>query len=217
MSCEAFAFSAWPMLKASVYTSCMDYSLRYIWESAGGFVYPLLLCSVLACVVFIERFFALKAEKVMPKALLELFLKGNLEKTHLQEALSAGGRILEFFHTHHPSPAALKAYADLEISRLQRGFFILEIVISAAPLIGLLGTVMGLVHLFSKLPAGGELPSPDVFIQGIALALTTTMLGLCIAIPCIAGYHFLVRRVEVLASAMVVGVERLISLSGIDA
>ncbi len=205
------------MLKASVYTSCMDYSLRYIWESAGGFVYPLLLCSVLACVVFIERFFALKAEKVIPKALLELFLKGDLEKTHLQEVLSAGGRILEFFHTHHPSPAALKAYADLEISRLQRGFFILEIVISAAPLIGLLGTVMGLVHLFSKLPASGELPSPDVFIQGIALALTTTMLGLCIAIPCIAGYHFLVRRVEVLASAMVVGVERLISLSGMDA
>lgn len=191
----------------------MDYSLRYIWESAGGFVYPLLLCSILAVVVFIERFFALKSDKVMPKALLEDFLKGDLEKTSFQEAFSAGGRILDFFHTHRPSPTALKAYADLEISRLQRGFFILEIVISAAPLIGLLGTVMGLVHLFSKMPAGGELPSPDIFIQGIALALITTMLGLGIAIPCIAGYHFLVRRVEVLASSIYVGVERLISLS----
>ncbi len=166
--------------------------------------------------LFIERFFALKTEKVMPKALLELFLQGDLKHPKAQEALSAGGRILEFFNANRPSPAALKAYADLEVSRLQRGFFILEIVISAAPLIGLLGTVMGLVHLFSSLPVGGELPSPDVFIQGIALALTTTMLGLCIAIPCIAGYHFLLRRVEVLASGLYVGVERLISLSGID-
>ncbi len=194
----------------------MDYSLRYIWESAGGFVYPLLVCSILAFVVFIERFFALKAEKVMPKALLELFLQGDLKDPKAQEALSAGGRILEFFNANRASPAALKAYADLEVSRLQRGFFILEIVISAAPLIGLLGTVMGLGHLFSSLPAGGELPSPDVFIQGIALALTTTMLGLCIAIPCIAGYYFLARRVEVLASGLYVGVERLVSLRGID-
>lgn len=191
----------------------MDYSLRYIWESAGGFVYPLLACSVLAIVVFIERFFALQRKKIMPQALLELFLKGELKGPQASEVFSAGGRVLEFFYTHNPSPAALKAYADLEVSRLQRGFFILEISVSAAPLIGLLGTVMGLVHLFSGLPAGGELPSPDVFSQGIALALTTTMLGLCVAIPCIAAHHFLARRAEVLASELYVGVERLISLS----
>lgn len=191
----------------------MDYSLCYIWKSAGGFVYPLLVCSVLALVVFIERFLALKTEKIMPQALVESFLKGDLSTIPNHQALSSGGRILEFFHLHKPSPAALKAYADLEVTRLERGFFILEIAISAAPLIGLLGTVMGLVHLFSSLPAGGELLSPEVFIQGIALALTTTMLGLCIAIPAIAAHHFLSRRVEVLASQLYVGVERLISLS----
>lgn len=191
----------------------MDYSLEYIWKSAGGFVYPLLVCSVLALIVFIERLLALQSKKVMPKELIELFLQGDITKPVSAQSLTTGGRILNFFHKHKPSPAALKAYADLETTQLERGLFLIEIAVSAAPLIGLLGTVMGLVHLFAKLPNNGALPTAEVFMQGIALALTTTMLGLCIAIPCIAAHNFLLRRVEVLSAQIYVGVERLISLA----
>lgn len=191
----------------------MDYGVAYIWKSAGGFVYPLLACSILALVVFIERIFALQSSKVMPRELIDLFRQGDIAKPVAAKSPSAGGRILDFFHRHQPSPAALKAYADLEVTQLERGLFVIEIAVSAAPLIGLLGTVMGLVKLFTGLAAECALPNSEVFTQGIALALTTTMLGLCVAIPCIAAHNFLLRRVEVLAAEIEVGVARLISLS----
>lgn len=83
----------------------------------------------------------------------------------------------------------------------------------AAPLIGLLGTVTGLVQSFSNFSEKTGMPDPQAFIQGVALALTTTILGLTIAIPALIGNAFLSRRVESLAARLNVGVERLIDLT----
>ena len=65
---------------------------------------------------------------------------------------------------------------------MERGLFLLEVVISGAPLVGLLGTVTGLVKVFSQIPAGGGVGDTAVFSEGIAMALLTTILGLAIAI-----------------------------------
>jgi biopolymer transport protein ExbB len=82
---------------------------------------------------------------------------------------------------------------------MERGFVFLEIIVGAAPLLGLLGTVTGLVKVFSNISPETGLPDQTAFTQGIALALTTTVLGLTIAIPCLVGSGYLQRRVETYA------------------
>lgn len=177
-------------------------------SGAGIFIYPLALCSFLAVFIVVERLFALRTERVMPGSVITPLLAGKRpEVTSLKE--SAAGRIAAFFFDQSPDPDALKAYGRLEVTRLERGLFLLEIVIAAAPLLGLLGTVTGLIQVFAYYTPDKGLPDPGVFTQGIALALTTTMIGLAIAIPSIVGNNYLQRRVETLAARLDVEVERL--------
>jgi biopolymer transport protein ExbB len=79
---------------------------------------------------------------------------------------------------------------------MERGLFLLEIVVGAAPLLGLLGTVTGLVRVFSGMPADSGVPDPGAFSEGIAMALLTTIIGLAIAIPSLVGHAFLSRIVQ---------------------
>lgn len=180
-------------------------------EGCGIFIYPLGLCSLLAVFISIERLFALRIENVIPNALQEGLMTGNLPAYSEDEA-SVGGRILNFFNKNTPDPEALKAFAKLESSRLERGLYILDIVVGAAPLLGLLGTVMGLVQVFSYISPETGMPEPAAFVQGIALALTTTMLGLMIAIPAMVGNGYIGRRVEVLTAKLDVMLERLMDI-----
>jgi len=182
-------------------------SLNELYQLAPWIVYPLLvLCSVL------ERAMALRARNVVPKDLVDHFVSGDLMS--LQDDLgSAGGRIVAFHRRNQPDPEALKAFAQLEITRLERGLFLLDIVVAAAPLLGLLGTITGLTQVFSFISEETGLPEPEQFVQGIALALYTTMAGLAVAIPAIVGNSFLSRRAEMLASQIDIGVERLLELA----
>lgn len=179
-------------------------------EGAGIFIWPLGLCSFLAVFIIVERLIALLPSRIMPKKLVDQLIAGEIPD-RVDE--SAGGRILQYFLRHKPDAEQLKAFARLEVSRMERGLFILEIVVAAAPLIGLLGTVTGLVKVFANISIDTGMPDPGTFIEGIALALTTTMLGLSIAIPALVGNHYLIRRIDILAARLDVGVERLMDLS----
>jgi len=102
---------------------------------------------------------------------------------------------------------SLKAFARLEVNRMERGIFLIEVVVGAAPLLGLLGTVTGLTQVFGNFSVETGMPEPAAFITGIALALTTTIIGLAIAIPALIAHAYLMRRVESLASNIHVAVE----------
>lgn len=183
-----------------------------IFTGAGVFLYPLALCSILALFIIVERLTALRTRKILPKDLVDKFVTGevlDLDGDHD----SVGGRILFFYQLNRPDPDALKAFASLETTRLERGMFILDIVVGASPLIGLLGTVTGLIQVFAGIDAESGMPDPTLFMQGIALALTTTMLGLAIAIPALVGNSYLTRRVDMLTAQINVGVERMIDLA----
>ncbi|AWT59174.1 MAG: hypothetical protein DF168_00355 [Candidatus Moanabacter tarae] len=179
-------------------------------DGAGIFIWPLGLCSFLSIFVIVERLIALRNSNVIPTELVDSFVEGKIPEA-LDE--SVAGRILRFYDRNDPDQDQLKAFARLEISRMERGMFILEIIVSAAPLIGLLGTVTGLVKVFANISYETGMPDPSSFVEGIALALTTTMLGLSIAIPSLVGNSFLTRRVDTLAVRLSVGVERLIDIS----
>jgi len=183
-----------------------------VFEGAGWFLLPLGLCSTMAIFIMVERLIALRSSRVIPHRMIHKFVKGEILNEPGDQA-SVAGRILAFFHSNRPDPDALKAFATLETTRLERGLFILEIVIGAAPLLGLLGTVTGLMQVFSGLNVDSGVPDPATFVRGIAMALGTTMLGLVIAIPALVGNAYLNRRVEMLSARINVGVERLIDLA----
>ena len=85
---------------------------------------------------------------------------------------------------------------------MERGLFVLDSIVGVAPLIGLLGTVWGLIKVFNGIDAATGLPDTAFFVEGIALALTTTMLGLIIAIVALIGVNTLRRRVEKWSSSL---------------
>jgi biopolymer transport protein ExbB len=178
-------------------------------NNAGIFIYPLALCSLVAVFITIERLIALRPSRIMPAPLVDAFISGNLSGLDC-DGSSVAGRIGRFYREREPDADALKAYARLEVSRMERGIFLLEVVIGVAPLLGLLGTVTGLTQVFSGFSAETGLPDPGAFITGIALALNTTILGLAIAIPALAAHAYLLRRVESLAARIGLGVQALL-------
>ncbi|WPJ94946.1 MotA/TolQ/ExbB proton channel family protein [Coraliomargarita algicola] len=180
-----------------------------IFTHAGIFIYPLALCSLVAVFITFERLLALRPSRVMPASLVDAFVSGKFDGIESNQN-SVAGRIVHFYRSRRADADSLQAYARLEVSRMERGVFLLEVVIGAAPLIGLLGTVTGLTQVFSGFSAETGLPDPAAFIRGIALALNTTILGLAIAIPALAAHAYVLRRVEFMAARIGLGVQALL-------
>lgn len=170
--------------------------MQEVVSGAGIFIYPLALCSLVGVFIIFERAFALRQRRILPAPLLA--------KIERAESLSPTegsvlGRIARFVEQSPDDKAGIESVARLEINRLERGLVFLEIIISAAPLLGLLGTVTGLIQVFSNIDPDTGLPEPSSFVQGVALALTTTVLGLSIAIPCLVANSCFQRKVETFA------------------
>jgi len=182
--------------------------MNFILEGIGWFIYPMGLCSLVAMYVIIERTISLRSNNVIPKEIITPLLSGVVLEDSYQSK-SALGRILNFNKKNNPDSESLKAFALLEISRLERGMFLLDFVVSAAPLLGLLGTVSGLVAVFST----DGIPQPENISRGMGLALSTTIIGLSIAIPALAAAAFLRRRVEMFAVKINICVESLIDFN----
>lgn len=180
-----------------------------LFTNTGIFLYPLAVCSFIAVFITVERLIALRNSKIIPRPAVDAFVSGQVGQIQPNQG-SVMGRIVGFHRESDPDPEALKAFARLEVSRMERGIFLLEVVIGAAPLLGLLGTVTGLTQVFGGFSVETGLPEPAAFIKGIALALNTTILGLAIAIPALAAHSYLLRRVESLAARISVGVECLV-------
>ena len=173
--------------------------MKFILEGAGIFIYPLLLCSFVGIYIIFERLVALRESKIVPRQIASALLSGKISD-HEGDLSTTVGRILFFNRNSNPDPEALKAFAQLEMTRLERGMFALDIVISAAPL---------LVTVFAS---GEASPTPEAISRGVALALSTTILGLCIAIPAIVGNSYLNRKIDKLCAQINICVERLIDI-----
>ena len=172
----------------------------------------LLSASIIGLTFIIERGFALRASKIIPSA-----VQGALETCRTTDDLPMLRRICQ----QHPSPlsrllllaerhrqwhrtenaSALETSARHEISRLERGLVVLEIVVGVAPLLGLVGTIYGLIALFAGLGASG-LGDNNALARGIALALNATLLGLLTAIPSLIAWSYYNKKVENLAIEM---------------
>jgi len=185
----------------------MFFAMIEVFKGAGVLIYPLGICSAAAVFIICERAYALRKAAVMPQDLADAVVEGRPLVGGKHTVLA---RIVEFAEQHQHDEGAVKAFARLEVNRMERGIPYLDVIYAAAPLIGLTGTVTGLLQVFSQISPDTGLPDPVAFTKGVALALSATVIGLCIAIPSLVGSGYLQRKIENYAAQLDVLLERIL-------
>ena len=185
----------------------MFFAMIEVFKGAGILIYPLGICSAAAVFIVCERAYALRRAAIMPQDLVDAVIAGKPLMGGKHTVLA---RIVEFAEQHKNDEGAVKAFARLEVNRMERGVAYLDVIYAAAPLIGLTGTVTGLLQVFSQISPDTGLPDPVAFTKGVALALSATVIGLCIAIPSLVGSGYLQRKIENYAALLDVMLERIL-------
>jgi biopolymer transport protein ExbB len=175
-----------------------------IFLNGGPIMWPLLFCSIVGVATALERFFFIARERIRRKPELVEKILVRAEHHDLEGAAKAGegcgdyvARVLVSALAHRAesfSSAVLRA-ANQELKKFNRGLAVLDTIITLAPLLGLLGTVTGMIHAFGLL-GGRELDAPQAITGGIAQALTATAFGLGIAITALIPFNYLNARLE---------------------
>ena len=179
----------------------------------GWFMIPLALCSFVALTIVLLRIFALRRESVLPRVVeteIERFQPGGSAEQLARlvgddpTALSTLTRVAlgHLRVTRAENTEAVQTAARREIMRLEGGLSVLELIVGISPLLGLLGAISGLVHVFSGLGAGKNTADTAGVAVGIAEALNTTIFGLAIAIPTLIAYTYFTKRVEIMSVEM---------------
>ena len=188
----------------------------------GLFMWPLLACSIVAVTIIILRGIALREKNVMP-----LVIQSEIERlapgasperltrivSHDQSSLA---RITRVALQHLRGPRSenvevVETRARHEMVRLEKGLIVLEVIVGIAPLLGLIGAVSGLVHVFSNLGLSSGAADTRQIALGIAEALNATVFGLSIAVPTLIAFSYFSKKVEVMSVEMDTLVVELIS------
>jgi len=174
---------------------------------AGGWMMiPLILASVLAVAICIERFWTLRTEKIAPKHLLAQVwtwiknqeldsakLKQLKQDSHLGSILAAG--LTNSKHGRDITKEAIEQAAGTAIHEMERFLTALGTIAAVAPLMGLLGTVLGMISVFNEIMAQGT-GNAGILAGGISEALVTTAAGMMIAIPALICHRIFTRRID---------------------
>jgi len=178
-------------------------NLVHLFIKGGPIMWPILVASILALGVVLERvFFLLNDKRKRNRRLLNQFF-GEVEKGQLDAAIALSHKTKDCIATtlgyalenRQDSLDDALAYAQSRtLKTFRRGIPVLDTVITLAPLLGLLGTVTGMMGSFSVI--GGDLSSPGAITGGIAEALIATAAGLGIAITCLLPFNYLNAKIE---------------------
>ena len=178
--------------------------MKQIFLEGGPVMWPLLIVSIVALATVLERVIFLVRESISrdPKSVAEIFSKA--EQGDFDKARAAGARSSDFVarvlthalaHRDVSYSNALLQASSLELQRFNRGISVLDTIVTLAPLLGLFGTVTGMIHAFGLLQ-GSELGAPVAITGGVAQALIATAFGLVIAIVALLPFNFLNARLE---------------------
>ncbi len=197
--------------------SVVDFLVR-----GGLFMWPLLICSIVALTVIILRTLALRRKNVLP-----LVIESEIERLSpggspdrlsriVREDPSSLARVAKVALQHLRSPRsenveAVETRARHEMVILEKGLIVLEIITGIAPLLGLIGAVSGLVHVFSHLGLSAGSSDTAAIARGISEALNATVFGLSIAVPTLIAFSYFSKKVEVMSVEMETLVVELIS------
>jgi biopolymer transport protein ExbB len=179
----------------------------------GLFMWPLLACSIVTVTTIVLSILTLRERKVLPLVIeseIERLVPGgsperlmravNDDNSSLARITRAALQHMRWPRSENIEFAQTKARAELV--RLERGLIVLEVVTGIAPLIGLIGTVAGLVQVFSGLGLSTGASDTKSVALGISMALNCTIFGLSIAVPSLIAFSYFSKKVEVLSVQM---------------
>lgn len=182
------------------------------WDETGFMRWPLAFCMVLGLIVIVWKFIDLQGKSSKTKKILKE-VDELLNEDRLREALdltrdsnAPAAKILYAGLERHDegTDRVMKAIENqglIELSRLEKGLVILSTLMNVAPLLGFLGTVIGMIIAFQSIEAAGEVEATLV-AGGIKVALLTTAIGLVIAIPVSIAHNYFVSRIDALVIDM---------------
>ena len=194
------------------------------WFFQGGpLMWPILLCSVISLAVAIERFFALRRARINTRQFMAT-IRPVLEHNRIDDAVAicdenAGpiAHILKAGILKHDRPRgvireAIENAGMLEVPRLERYLNVLATIANISPLIGLLGTVQGMIRCFWQIQSKMGVVNPSDLAEGIGNALITTAGGLLVAIPTLVIYNYYLSCVNNMVHEMEVSSTELLDL-----
>jgi biopolymer transport protein ExbB len=189
--------------------------LLNIIQAAGWPIWPLIACSVLALAIIFERLIALRTHKVLPENALEQAIESTRqgfpseETIHEIAKIGAVGSVFSAgLQTLASNPSAshddvresMEMEGRMAAQNLERYLTSLATLASAAPLLGLLGTVIGMIEIFGIQTPGQQ--NPVELAHGISIALYNTALGLIVAIPSLMAWRFFKAKIDRLVLQM---------------
>jgi biopolymer transport protein ExbB len=181
-------------------------------KSGGWLMLPIIICSIISAAIILERLWTLQPGRVLPRNLTrqvwEWVSKNQLNHTHI-ESLHHGSPLGEILaaglaNRHREREVIKESIEDTGrqvVHDLERFLNSLGTIAAITPLLGLLGTVIGMVKVFAAITTHG-VGDPTVLAGGISEALITTAAGLTVAIPSLIGYRYLRGRVDALVVRM---------------
>lgn len=203
----------WAIIATSFHWSC---ALLSIIQAAGWPIWPLLGCSVVALALIIERLLSLRVHLVAPQGLLDQAILASQHSlpsadviaqlehhSFLGQVLASGWHALQANQSINDVDLrySMEVAGRQAAHELDKNLSALATIASAAPLLGLLGTVIGMIDIFGAQTPGGS--NPAQLAQGISMALYNTAFGLIVAIPSLMFWRYLRARVD----AYVLGLE----------
>ena len=203
-----------------------QYHLLSLFADGGLMMYPLVLCSLIALGVMIAKSWTLWIAHASTQAVLAE-VEEAADAGHLDEALELASarrgpaaailvvglrRIRAGEGTESGLASAIRTTGTIELGFMERGLVILATIANVAPLMGFLGTVVGMILAFAAIEAAGDV-DPTLVAGGIKVALLTTATGLLIAIPVNIGYNFFVTRIDTLILDMEQGAQQILDLA----
>ena len=174
---------------------------------AGGFLmWPIMLCSVISLSIIAERFWSLRTSRICPRNLVarvwQLQKTGQLDaksvsvlrdSSQLGKILATG--LVNRNHERHIMKESIEEVGRHVVHELERFLTTLGTIAAITPLLGLLGTVIGMIQVFTVITTEG-VGDPSILAQGISVALMTTAAGLTVAIPSLMFHRYFHGKVE---------------------
>jgi len=181
-------------------------------QAGGWLMLPILLCSVIALAIVGERFWSLQQKRINPATLVsqvwQWYKSDNLTDQNIEALAKSSplGRVLAagLVNRHHPREIMKESIEDTGrqvVVELERYLNTLGTIASITPLLGLLGTVIGMIKVFAAITSHG-VGNPSVLAGGISEALITTAAGLSVAIPSLIFYRYFRGKVDELVIKM---------------
>lgn len=205
-------------------------SILRLFTGANPMLWLLGACSIVTLGFGLERFVALRRGRVVPKDFVERFherlASGKLDRERAIELCrandSAAARVFALVVRQWGQPAAsirqaVEADAAGEVADLKRNVRVLNATSTLAPLLGLLGTVVGMIESFEALGSKAGGAKSEALAQGISLALVSTAIGLGIAIVSVSLYYYLLNKVDLLVRDLDEQARRLVDLVSAEA